>query len=149
MANKGRANLIPGSHKLTDADREKARESRRINSSLRRTARKIRGLAWSDDEADKLFDAFAIPEQERTVGTLIVLRAAFGAMEGNQGDRRDYIRLSGDDPDVAVKEEEIQLKKSQLDQAKEAPEDTAVSAWSEVLGQIRGVMENDESESAG
>ena len=57
--------------------------------------------------------------------------------------------MSGDDPEEKRKEEELKLKKSQLDQAKEAPEDTAASAWSEVLGQIRGVMENDESESAG
>ena len=143
MANKGRANLIPGGHKLTDEDRAKARESRRVNSSLRKTARKVRGLAWSDDESDKLFDAFAIPEQERTVGTLIVLRAAIGAMAGNKEDRRDYIRLSGDDPDVAVREEELKLKQAQADRA-DRPDDTAADAWTDVLAQIRGVMEADE-----
>ena len=133
MANKGIANLIPGSHKLTDADREKARESRRINSSLRKTAKEIRGLAWSDDDADKLFDAFAIPEQKRTVGTLIVLQAAYGAMKGNQGDRRDYIRLTGDDPDVAAKEEELKLKKEQTEEKDAQVIDPSIDILNQIL----------------
>ena len=68
---------------------------------------------------------------------------------GDPGTFEKIMEYVGKSPKDKREEEELKLKKSQLDQAKEAPEDTAASAWSEVLGQIRGVMENDESESAG
>ena len=68
---------------------------------------------------------------------------------GDPGTFEKIMEYVGKSPKDKREEEELKLKKAQLDQAKEAPEDTAASAWSEVLGQIRGVMENDESESAG
>ena len=68
---------------------------------------------------------------------------------GDPGTFEKIMEYVGKSPKDKREEEELKLKKFQLDQAKEAPEDTAASAWSEVLGQIRGVMENDESESAG
>lgn len=139
MANKGRANLIPGGYKLTDEDRAKARESRRVNASMRKTAKEVRGTAWSSAEADAIFDAFGIPEQKRTVGTLIVLRAALGAMEGNQGDRRDYIRLTGDDPDVAAEETELKLKQAQAEQKSGGDterQEAAIRARASLMAQV-------------
>ena len=35
-------------------------------------------------------------------------------MQGNRDDRRDFMRMTGDDPDVEYKEEELKLKKSQV-----------------------------------
>lgn len=139
MANKGRANLIPGSHKLTDEDRKKAQESRRINSSMRKIARKIRGFAVNDEDDIALFDEYDIPVQERTIGTLIVLRAAIGASLGNKDDRRDYLRMTGDDPDVAAKEAEVELKKA----LQEKPDESSAVADDPclaVLEQIRGAV---------
>ena len=148
MNKNNRDNLEPGAHKFTDADREKARQSKMVNTSMRKTAKKLRGTAWTEDaDAVKLFDAFAIPEQERTVGTLIVIRAALGAMAGNQGDRHDYIRLTGDDPDVAVREEELKLKKEQqTNQTDVSEQELAIRARVELMAKVEAAMrgENDD-----
>ena len=142
-------NIRPGEYKFTDEDREKSHESKRINSAIKKSALKYRGLPVTDPKDIAFMELYSIPKNEQTLGNLSVLRAWVDASKGDKDARRDAIRMSGDDPEEKRKEEELKLKKSQLDQAKEAPEDTAASAWSEVLGQIRGVMENDESESAG
>lgn len=58
------------------------------------------------------------------------------------------VRLELKEEELRIKAEELKLKQQQLEQTKTAPEDTAADAWSEVLGQIRAVMENDEDDSA-
>ena len=132
-----KANLIPGAHKLTDEDRRKGKEARRVNSSIRKMARKLRGTAWTNE------DDVRIPEQEQTLGMMIVVRTAVKAAAGDKDARRDFMRMTGDDPDVAVREAELKLKQAQADRA-DRPDDTAADAWTDVLAQIRGVMEADE-----
>lgn len=138
-----KANLIPGAHKLTDEDRRKGKEARRVNSSIRKMARKLRGTAWTNEDDVRILEAFGIPEQEQTLGMMIVVRTAVKAAAGDKDARRDFMRMTGDDPDVAVREEELKLKQAQADRA-DRPDDTAADAWTDVLAQIRGVMEADE-----
>lgn len=138
-----KANLIPGAHKLTDEDRRKGKEARRVNSSIRKMARKLRGTAWTNEDDVRILEAFGIPEQEQTLGMMIVVRTAVKAAAGDKDARRDFMRMTGDDPDVAVREEELKLKQAQADRA-DRPDDTAADAWTDVLARIRGVMEADE-----
>jgi len=109
------SNLIPGAHKLTDEDRKKGKEARRVNSSFRKMAKKLRGVAWQNKDDVAILNAFGIPEQEQTLGMMVVVRAAVLAAAGDKDARRDFMRMTGDDPDVASKEEELKLKKQQLD----------------------------------
>ena len=109
-------NLIPGAHKLTDEDRRKGREAKRVNNSFRKMAKKLRGSAWLNKDDVTILNAFGIPEQEQTLGMMVVLRTAILAASGDKDARRDFMRMTGDDPDVAIKEEELKLKKAQLEQ---------------------------------
>ena len=113
------ANLKPGSsgHKLTPDEvlkgGKKSGEVRRINASFRQLAKRIRGSQAPESEVE-LLEMFGIPVNSQTVGAVIVARTAIGAMQGNRDDRRDFMRMTGDDPDVEYKEEELKLKKSQV-----------------------------------
>lgn len=107
------SNLIPGAHKLTDEDRRKGKEARRVNSSFRKMAKKLRGVAWQDKDDVAIFKAFGIPEQEQTLGMMVVVRTAVLAAAGDKDARRDFMKMTGDDPDVVAKEEELKLKKEQ------------------------------------
>lgn len=111
-----KANLIPGAHKLTDEDRQKGKEARRVNSSFRKMAKKLRGTAWTNEDDVRILEAFGIPEQEQTLGMMIVVRTAVKAAAGDKDARRDFLRMTGDDPDVAAKEKELDLKKEQASQ---------------------------------
>lgn len=132
-------NLIPGQHKLTVEEQSKAgkksAEARRQRKAIK-TA--ILEAIYAETETGST-------ELEEMIGGMI--RRV--KKTGDPGTFEKIMEYVGKSPKDRREEEELKLKKSQLDQAKEAPEDTAASAWSEVLGQIRGVMENDESESAG
>ena len=135
--------LIPGGYKFTDEDRQKARESKRVNSSFRKMAKKIRGFPVTDPDDIKFLEAHDIPVQEQTLGTLIVLRAAVGASLGNKDDRRDYMRMTGDDPDVMAKEAEIDIKKQQLEQKNGTDterQEPAIRARAELRAKVDAAM---------
>ena len=89
---------------------------------MRKMAKKLRGLPAPTDEA-LLLKAFGLPEQDWTIGNAIVLKTVLGAMAGNKDDRRDYMRMTGDDPDVAAKEADLDLKKKQAEQKNEISAD--------------------------
>ena len=125
-------NLIPGQHKFTTEERQKAYASRKVNSSMRKLAKLIRGAPAFDSEAE-ILEYFNIPVNNRTVGAVIVAKTAIGAMAGNKDDRRDFMRMTGDDPDVAVKEEDLKLKKGQT----EEQNTTIIDPSIEILKQIR------------
>jgi len=108
--------IIAGGYKFTQEDREKAGKTKRINSSLRKIAKKVRGMAATDKDSIELFESYDIPVNEQTVGYVIVLKMVEGAKAGNKDDRRDFMRLTGDDPDVIAKEADIELKKAQAEQ---------------------------------
>ena len=126
-------NLIPGAHKLTDEDRRKGKEARRVNNNFRKMAKKLRGTAWLNEDDAKLFSAFDIPEQEQTLGMMIVLRTAVKAAAGDKDARRDFMRMTGDDPDVAVREEELKIKREAVGKATERSDVEDLSILAELI----------------
>lgn len=109
-------NLIPGGYKFTEEDRAKSKQTRRTNSAMRKMAKKIRGFPWKEADDVALMKQFGIPISEQTLGMMVVLRTAVLAASGDKDARRDFLRMTGDDPDVANKEAELALKKAQLEQ---------------------------------
>ena len=109
-------NLIPGGYKFTKEDQLKSARTRSVNAAMRKMAKKIRGMAWTDADDVTLMNQFGIPITEQSLGMMVVLRTAILAAQGDKDARRDFLRMTGDDPDVAIKEEELKLKKAQLEQ---------------------------------
>ena len=103
--------LDAGRHKFTDGDRQKSHESKRVNSSIRKSALKYRGFPVTEAKDILFMASYGIPPEEQTLGNLIALRAAVDAAKGDKDARRDYLKMTGDDPEEKRRDEELKLKK--------------------------------------
>ena len=136
-------NLIPINKRAKSVQREIRRKGglTKAENARRRKEHQERWLALLDIKGedgltirDKLDKALALKASEGDVNAYEKIMEYAGLS----------VRLSLKEEELQIKSEELKLKKQAAEQAKDAPEDTAASAWSEVLGQIRNVMESDE-----
>lgn len=129
-------NLIPFD-KRTESEQREIRKKGGVKSGQVRRARKtvrqtVLDLLYTEtDDGGTILEEMFIGAMKRAIKT------------GDPGAIEKVLEYAGLSRKDKREEAELKLKQAQADRA-DRPDDTAADAWTDVLAQIRGVMEADE-----
>ena len=124
-------NLIPNERRTPSELREITQKggkasgrARRRNKSMQNVFQQIKKLPVQDGELKKQLEAVGIDDEDITYGAAMAWSTIYNAMKGNSQMMRLAFEMMGDDPTIALKKQEVQLKKKALeyDMAREAVE---------------------------
>lgn len=120
QGNAGAKNLIPVTERSKDEARKISSEGGKASGVSRRTARdrkklieKLLRMPVSMDQKDmvKRMRDMGIPEDDWTQGTAVLVRMIQEAQAGNVAAFRALCRVSGDDPEIVLKEKQFEYQK--------------------------------------
>ena len=120
QGNTGAKNLIPFGERSEDEQRKIRSEGGKASGVSRRTARDRKKLIESllnlpvsmdQKEVVKRLSDMGIPEDKWTQGTAVLVRMIQEAEAGNVAAFKALCRVSGDDPEVVLKEKQFEYQK--------------------------------------
>lgn len=111
---------------------------RKRNATLRQLCKMV-GKMPAPDATKVIMSQMGVPEEEQNILMGIAVMMGYQAALGDKDARRDYAKITGEDPEEKRKDEELKLKKAQAEMAEHSSY-TGDDPCLPVLEQIRGAQ---------
>ncbi len=129
-------NLIPHNKRSKSEAREngkkggkKSGETRKRQKSMKQVFNLIKNLPVQDEKLKKQLEDVGITDEELKISSALAWSAIYHAIKGNSQMMRLVFEMMGEDPNLKLKREELNLKKQLVDKDKTSDNEETVQIY--------------------